>query len=182
MTETEKSQDLGRAKNAVQEFLRRLLLVPKIYFDAEWNGVHMDILAVDRAGVGDVHAVRLVPLTDDPNEDWRYLVTLAAISANEESKPMKKLPLIGLPMQFRYVALVCFSPRIDRFDPAPGLARSMLAENGIGRIGILTVDMSGDEPSVQVVLKAERFPTTKEIVDLTDHLVAEHTANWEVRE
>jgi hypothetical protein len=80
------------------------------------------------------------------------------------------------------VALVSFSPGIDRFVPTSELARRMLAEDGIGRIGILTVDMSRDEPSVQVVLKAERFPTTQEIIDLSDRLVAERTASWEIRE
>lgn len=176
-------QDLGRAKNAVQEFLRSKLLVPKIYFDAQWNGASVDVLAIDRAGVGDVHAVRLVPpVAGDTETDWKFLVIHAAIRANQEREPLMDPPLMELPMQFRYVALVSFSPGIDRFSPTAELARRMLSNDGVGRIGILTVDMSGDEPLVRSVLKPERFRSSKEILDLADRYVAEHTANWEIRE
>ncbi len=182
MTEEQIRQDLGRAKNAVQEFLRNRLLVPKIYLDAEWNGERVDVLAIDRAGVGDVHVVRLVSVTGEEQEDWQYLVIKAAILANEEGQPLKNLPLIDLPMQFRYVALVSFTPGLKRFDPTPELARRMLKDDGVGRIGILTVDMSADEPSVQIVLKPERFRSSKEITEFADRYIAEHTPNWEIRE
>jgi len=52
-------QQIGRAKNAIMFFLERNLIVPKIYVDADWGGHHVDILAIDRDGVGDVHAVLL---------------------------------------------------------------------------------------------------------------------------
>lgn len=187
MVEQEMKQDLGRAKNAVQEFLRSKLLVPKIYLDADWNGVPMDVLAIDRAGVGDVHAVKLVAVTTDRQEDRPFVVTKATILANDESALLKALPQVASwfrdqPMQFRYVALASFSPGLDRFEPTPGLVRRMLADDGVGRIGILLVDLSSEEPRVQAVLKPERFRSSKEIIDLADRFVAENTANWEIRE
>src|SRR5277367_627943 len=62
MTQAQVRQELGRAKNALQDFLIRKLVVPKVYLDAEWSGTQVDVLAIDRAGVGDVHAVRMFPL------------------------------------------------------------------------------------------------------------------------
>jgi len=35
---------------------------------------------------------------------------------------------------------------------------------------------------VRVIVKPERFPSSKEIVDPADRFVVEHTANWEARE
>ena len=56
-------RQLGRAKNAVLSFLERGLSVPKIYIDTTWAGRHVDVLAIGRDGVGDVHAVLLFPNT-----------------------------------------------------------------------------------------------------------------------
>jgi hypothetical protein len=38
------------------------------------------------------------------------------------------------------------------------------------------------DPPVEVKLKAERFRSSKEIVELADRYVAEHAANWEIRD
>ena len=50
----------GRAKNAVQDYLVHKLLYPKVYLDTDLDGWKLDVLAIDRVGVGDVHGVRLV--------------------------------------------------------------------------------------------------------------------------
>ncbi len=176
MTEIQEQQ-LGRAMNAVQDFLVHKLLFPKVYLDADWDGKKVDVLAIDRAGVGDVHAVRVVPVELDGEPDWQYLVTKAAILVNEEAEL-----LCTLPAQFRYVALIGFSSGLERFYPSAELTRRLLAKDGVGRIGILHVDLTEDDPSVRAILKAERFRSSKEIVDLADHYVAEHIANWEFRE
>jgi hypothetical protein len=177
MIQEQTQQELGRAKNALQDYLVRKLLIPKIYLDADLNGTQLDLLAIDRAGVGDVHAVQVVPVEPDGQGDWQFLVTKAAILVNEHSKL-----LCSLPTQYRYVALVGFTPGMERFVPSSELMRRLLAEDGVGRIGILSVDLSEDDPSVRVVLKAERFRSSKEIVELADRYVADHTANWEFRE
>jgi len=44
------------------------------------------------------------------------------------------------------------------------------------------VDVTEENPEVRVLLKAERFRSSKELVELSDRFVAEHTANWEFRE
>lgn len=170
-------QQLGRAMNAVQEFLVHKLLFPKVYLDADWNGNKVDVLAIDRAGVGDVHTVHIAPVEADGQPDWQFLVTKAAILLNESVELLSSLLA-----QYRYIALISFSSGLERFYPTAELSRRLLAKDGVGRIGILHVDLTEDDPSVRVILKAERFRSSKEIVELADRFVAEHTANWEFRE
>jgi hypothetical protein len=177
MTEVQELQKRGRAMNAVQEFLVHKLLFPKVYLDADWNGSKVDVLAIDRTGVGDVHAVRLVPVELDGEPEWQYLVIRAASLVNEQIEVLGSLLA-----QFRYIALIGLSRGMELFHPNPELSRKMLAQDGVGRIGILHVDLTEDDPSVRVILKAERFRSSKEIVELSDRFVAEHTANWEFRE
>jgi hypothetical protein len=59
-----------------------------------------------------------------------------------------------------------------------------LAPDGIGRVGILYVDLSEDEArfQVRVLLKAERRRSSKEIFEIADQFMATHTPNWENRE
>jgi hypothetical protein len=177
MIEVQDQQQLGRAMNAVQEFLVHKLLFPKVYLDADWNGNKVDVLAIDRGGVGDVHAVHLVPVEPVGEPDWQYLVTKAAILVNDQVELLSLMQA-----QFRYIALIGFSSGLERFYPNAELSRRMLAKDGVGRIGILHVDLTEDDPSVRVILKAERFRSSKEIVELADRFVGEHTANWEFRE
>jgi len=168
-----KKQDLGRAKNALQDYLIHKLLIPKIYMDANWNGMPVDVLAIDRAGVGDVHAVRMVPLEPGIGISAAFI-----LFATPSQSPIEEFR--SLPSHYRYVAVVGSDQDSYEFNPA--VVWNSLAEDGVGRIGILYVDLSEDEPSVRVILKAERFRSSKEIVELADHYVAEHTANWEIRE
>src|SRR5271165_270487 len=57
-------QQRGRAVNAVAEVLRKKLLVPNIYLEPHSHPLAVDVLAVDRAGAGDLHAV-LIKLAND---------------------------------------------------------------------------------------------------------------------
>lgn len=178
MTETQTQQELGRAKNALQDYLIRKLVVPKVYLDADWDGTQVDVLAIDRAGVGDVHAVRIAPVKfDEGPANWQEHVTLAAMTVNELSHGL--LSLLG---HFRYIALFNESSDLRRFQPPEPLVQRLTATDGVGRIGILVVDFADDQASVRNILKAERFRSSKEIVELSDRYVAEHPANWEIRE
>jgi hypothetical protein len=58
------------------------------------------------------------------------------------------------------------------------------AKDGVGRMGILYLDLCEDDPKFQVraILRAERFRNTKELVEMADQFVASHTPNWELRE
>jgi hypothetical protein len=67
-----------------------------------------------------------------------------------------------------------------RFSAA--LNSKIFAEDGVGRIGTLYVDVSGEDARVDEIIKPERFRSSKEILDLTDEYVASHTANMEYRD
>src|SRR5208283_3077906 len=171
MNEIEELQQRGRAMNAVQEFLVRKLLFPKVYLDADWNGNKVDVLAIVRAGVGDVHAVKLVPWVQGQADDipgW-YLSMERSVQ-----EPMREFSMF--PSHFRYLMIVCTEPNRNPWIPGPATRTTSLAPDGVGRIGILYLDVTEGDPSVQILLKAERFRSSKELVELADRFVAEHTA------
>jgi hypothetical protein len=166
----------GRAKNAVQDYLIHKLLYPKVYLDADLDGWKLDLLAVDRVGSGDVHGVRLVLWEPGHLDNHGYSAHLEkAVSAAVRD-------FVGFPGHFRYLSVVCTEPKKQQWIPSPGIKDQALAPDGVGRVGILYLDITEEEPSVKVLLKAERFRSSKELVELADRFVAEHTANWEFRE
>jgi hypothetical protein len=167
---------LGRAKNAVQSFLIRKLLIPKVYLDANWDGWNLDVLAIDRAGVGDVHGVRLVRWEAGRGDEHGYSAFLekAVSTAIQEFR--------DFPGHFRYLAIVCTEANKRQWIPSREIANQSLAADGVGRVGLLYANVAEEDPAVEVLLKAERFRSSKEIIELADQYVAEHTANWEVRE
>ena len=161
MPEVQSRQDIGRAKNAVQDFLIRKLLYPKVYLDADWNGTHV---------------VRLVPweLGHRDNHGWSAFL--------ERRVPEVMQEFAAFPAQFRYVAVVCTEPNKQRWIPGkPSLSQS-LAPDGVGRIGILFVDVTEQDPRVDLLLKPERFRSSSQITDIADQYMAANQANWEVRE
>jgi len=165
---------LGRAKNAVQDYLIHKLLFPNVYLDAEFNGKKVDVLAIDREGTGDVHAVYIVYQGTDIES------ALESIVANIVTPP----PPARILPHFLYAAVVNNVPSASKYVPSDQIVQKSFAEDGVGRMGILNVDLCEDDPKfqVRVILKAERFRSSKEIVELADRFVAEHTANWEVRD
>jgi hypothetical protein len=179
MTLLQTQQDLGRAKNVLQDFLVRKLLIPKVYLDARLNGEQVDVLAIDRSGVGDVHAVRVFSL-DSGAESGASIRAAFILLASPSLSPVEGFK--SVPSHFRYIALVGDDPNARKINFANEIMPPLYAEDGVGRVGILYVNPSEYDPSVQIVTKAERFRSSKEIVDLADQYVAEHTANWEVRD
>jgi hypothetical protein len=166
----------GRAKNALQEHLIHKLLFPKVFFDADWDGEKLDILAVDRAGVGDVHGVRLVLWPSDLHDDHGYSAYL------EKAVAAAVTEFVGFRGHFRYIAVICTVPDKQQWIPSKGLKNQCLAADGVGRLGMFYVDVSEEDAEVKVLLKAERFRSSKEIVELSDRFVAQNIANWEYRE
>jgi hypothetical protein len=161
---------LGRGKNAVQDFLSHKLLFPKIYFDTVFNGVDVDVLAIDRNGTGDVHAVYKVYQGTDPEG------ALAAVASNIGTSSANIVP------HFIYAAVVNDGPGTRKFVLPEQIIQRSFAEDGVGRMGILYVDLTEDEPHVAVIQKPERFRSSKQIIELADQFVASHTPNWEIRE
>jgi|SRR5271154_3549097 len=177
MTNLSERQQLGRAQNAISAYLTRKLVLPKIYLDAAWNQQAIDLLAIDRSGVGDVHAVRMIRRepTPESGKEGESIQTMTA--AGECIEQMH-----ALPSQYRYIAVVSDLSYglTHRFSAA--FNSKIFAEDGVGRIGILFVDVSGDDTRVDEILKPERFRSSKQILDLTDEYVATHTANMEYRD
>ena len=166
----------GRAKNAVQDYLVHKLLYPKVYLDADLDGWKLDILAIDRTGVGDVHGVRLVLWEPGhlDNRGYSHRLEKAVLEAVQE--------FVGFPGHFRYLSVVCTETEKQQWIPSKAVKDQSLAADGVGRVGILYLDITEEEPSVKVLLKAERFRSSKEIIELADRFVAENTANKEFRE
>jgi hypothetical protein len=171
MAATQVTLSKGRAQNLLQEYFIRKLLFPKVYLDVEFMGVHVDVLAVDRSGTGDVHEARIVYLGKDPENAVELVI------ANVRSTP----PAKGMP-HFVYAVVVSDGLEGGRFVPSEHTLQYSFADDGVGRVGILFVDLAGNDPSPKIVVKAERFRSSKEIVALTDKFVAEHTPNWEARD
>ena len=178
MPELDIQQNLGRAKNAIQEYLIRKLLYPKVYLDADWNGNHVDVLAIDRTGVGDIHSVRIVPvLFEHGPTNWNHYMTKAGHVDRERCDE-----LMGLPGHFRYAALFNVAAHLRRFEPTAALIQKITATDGVGRLGILVVDFADEQPSVRTALNPERFRSSKDIFEIADRYMSEHSANWEMRE
>lgn len=166
----------GRAMNAIQDFLVRKLLYPKVYLDADLNGFRVDVLGVDRAGAGDVHGVRLVFWEPGHRDNHGYSAYLEkAVSAAVSD-------FVGFSGHFRYLAVVCTEQDKQQWIPSKGVKNQALAADGVGRLGLLYVDVTEENAEAVVLLKAERYRSSKEIVESADRFVAEHTANWEFRE
>jgi hypothetical protein len=170
-------QQLGRAKNAVLEFLENRITVPKIYLDAIWDGQPVDVLAIDREGAGDVHAVlmyisRYFPDTMGPN------------IVDEQRRTVERIEsLKSLAAQYKYIAAIEIDgdTRGSRQHAIsePLLARSF-ATDGVGRIGFLQVHLpSRGEPRVTVDIKPERFRA--KIAKLANEYIEHHSPDWELR-
>ena len=179
MIEAEVQQEIGRAKNAVQEYLIRKLLLPKIYLDAEWNGSAVSLLAVDRGGSGDIHVANITstrPHFVEPPLGHE----LTMVSDDPLDQPLGALR--NVPGHYRYLVVLVPGSRQKEYYAASKLQKATIAEDGVGRVGILFADLSTDTPVVKPIVKPERFRSSKEIMELADQYVAQHTANWEVRE
>lgn len=160
---------IGRAKNALLSFFEQRLSVPKIYLDADWQGETVDILAIDRAGVGDV-SIAILRETSPSSDDvlvqklhslpahFKYLVTITQTASDWEIAERSHV-----------------WETLSRFPP-------LFAPDGVGRIGYILVDFKGERASISVPISPERFRSKQNIYDLADAFAASHKADFEVRE
>ncbi len=138
----------GRAINAVADLLRKQLSVPNIYLEPKIASIpQTDVLAVDRAGSGDLYAVEIKTIST-----FRTRSQLRSV--------LEQIKL--LPFHYKYLALPEFLANLDgplKFADYPEL----FDESGIGRVGILSfdstiLDSSGSAASaVKIVIRPERF-------------------------
>jgi hypothetical protein len=164
---------MGRAKNAVLAHFENQLSIPKIYIDAEWDGHHVDVLAINRDGVGDVHAVLLF--------SYLYFESGSPDVSHEFDMERKLLEeLTGIPAQFKYIGIIDGKGRRSGFEPITSIKEETFAPDGVGRVGFLLINLPEDaEPQILTVIKPERFRA--KIAKLADEYVQQHEADWEIR-
>jgi hypothetical protein len=158
----------GRAANAVAELLMRKLLVPKIYLEPGNFGI--DVLAVDRAGSGDIHGVRIVQLHAPPAPPLRILRELYEIVL-EHSLTLTK----SSGFHFKYIAVR--PPFVDFLSK-----KNLFAENGIGRVGIIEIiESPSAPPEARIAVLAERFRVAPSEIKRFDEFQRKTPADMEFR-
>jgi hypothetical protein len=180
----------GRAINAVAELLRQTLSVPNIYLEPPPSLISADVLAVDRGGAGDLHAVEIKIASDlNPLEGQsRKLVDYQQLNARQSawypqySQKLRGIhrQLMAMPAHYRYLAIP-----VESFH----LAFSELAhfglfpEDGIGRLGIITITDKGDEaPFAAMSAVPERFRVEPaKLRNIETKLLAKSRPDIEVR-
>jgi hypothetical protein len=175
MMTTNVQQQLGRAKNALLSFLEHRLYIPKIYLDADWGGHRLDVLAIDRDGSGDVHAVLLFPLECGGD-----------VQQSGEDRLERETELVAafadIQAQSKYIAcaLITTEPADHATSRVYKSVDDLLAPDGIGRIGLITVErFERPEPTVTLDVRPERFRA--KVAKLADSYVTKHEADWEIR-
>jgi len=146
----------GRVKNAVARLLSQRLIVPKIYFDAHWptRATHVDVLAVDRSGAGEIHVVQVV--------------------ANGHPLPAALRNLMRIPAHYKYLA---------GFGSALGPDKRFYAPDGLGRIGTISLlrRNPGDMLEGEVLVEPERFRVPSNLYQEIDRYVEKHAPDIAIR-
>lgn len=150
-------QQHSRVKNAVANFLFGELIVPKIFFDAPWppRKRRVDILAVDRAGAGEIRVAEVKVGSKDLAEAVRSMA--------------------GIPAHFKYLA-VFGNPSFYPSD------KSLYAPDGMGRVGVIQVrENRADELRAEFIVRPERFRLDPSFFKQIDKFTAAHSADMEIR-
>lgn len=180
----------GRAINAVAELLRRKLSVPNIYLEPLPSLIAADVLAVDRGGSGDLHAVEIKLARDlNPFEGQRKKPSNPKeqneLNAAFYPKYRQKLhgihrQVMSMPAHYRYLALPA-----ESFDLAFGELGhfGLFPEDGIGRLGVIAIREKGEEPpTAEIVVVPERFRVDPaKLKAIESRLLAKSRPDIEVR-
>jgi hypothetical protein len=151
-------QHEGRAINAVADLLRRTLRVPNIYLEPPSSVIAADVLAVDSGGAGDLHAVE-IKMVGEPWPAPRKWPSGSSGPARPD--PVVSLlkaihhQLMHMAAHYRYLAVSA-----EKLEfVAEGLAHlGLFSEDGIGRLGVITIKGTGDEPVTgEIAIAPERF-------------------------
>ncbi len=148
-----------RARGAVSDWLERYLIVPNVYFNARWTSSRqVDVLAIDRAGSGDVHVIEI-----KTSSELRSL----RLGINQ---------LLEMPANYRWLALLA-APQ-ERL-PVPRLAL-LNRKDEMGRIGLLAVRQdSEDRLAASIEVPAERFAGS--YYDRADRFTKKHKPDLQTR-
>lgn len=156
----------GRGKNAVAQLLSQKLIVPKIFFDARWPSrtTQVDVLAVDRSGAGDVHAVEI------------------KVSKHQLATTLRNL--IRLPAQYKYLAYFSLSDEQETlFTPDSERDGRLYARDGLGRIGTICLYQGepGEALIAELMIEPERFQVPPTLYEDIDRYLDKHTPDIAVR-
>lgn len=153
----------GRSTNAVAELFRSKLSVPSIYFNPKLANPRIDLLAVDRAGSGDLHGVEI----KIPNNFISSLPNLRAYITQ----------LKEWPAHFRYLALPK-TPAVENMLPK----LQLFSSDGFGRIGILLVtEPASGLPQVELAIQPERYRVPASAMGKVDRFLANARPDIETR-
>lgn len=163
----------GRMANVMADLLRKQLYVPNVFLNPKISGVpQVDVLAVDRAGSGDLHAVEIKIVFIFPTRS--QLRTLL--------KPLK-----ALPFHYKYLALPGFSTDLSDSKKFADYSE-LFDESGIGRVGIISFDhnilqesSAIDADSVALTVRPERFRVRGEKLAAIEKFLAKAKPDMEVR-
>ena len=161
-------QRQGRAANAVAELLMRKLLVPKIYLEP--GNFSIDVLAVDRAGSGDIHGVRIDQQHAPPAPLGRVQKGLYEIVFEHSLTLTKRSGF-----HFKYIAVK--RPFVDFLSK-----KNLFAEDGIGRVGIIEIiESPSAPPEARITVPAERFRVALAEIKRFDEFQKKTPADMEIR-
>jgi len=149
-------QQRGRAVNVVAEVLRKKLLVPNIYLEPRSPSLAVDVLAVDRAGAGDLHAVRIKLEAEIVRKHASAALDSRRWMRLDAKMMMKTMnqQLMRMAAHYRYLAIP--GDIWDALKEGPEV--SSYSSDGIGRIGIISITDQGEgPPSAEIVITPERF-------------------------
>jgi hypothetical protein len=150
-------QQRSRVKNAVARFLFGALIVPKIFFDARWPSKkgEVDVLAVDRAGAGEIHIAGIKVGSGSFSEEIRGITTI--------------------PAHFKYLALFDNGSYVPTDDV-------LYAPDGMGRIGVIQVrENRSNDLNADFLIRPERFRLDSSYFKQIDKFTAAHSADIEIR-
>lgn len=180
----------GRAINAVAELLRRTLSVPNIYLEPPSSLIAADVLAVDRGGAGDLHAVQIkLEPNLNPSENGPKKPSspkeLTALKDAWHAKFDQKIQgihrqLMAMSAHYRYLAIPVESLPLALGALGP---LGLFPQDGIGRLGIIAIkDMGEQSPKAEIEIAPERFrmDSTK-LKAIENRLLAKSRPDIEVR-
>jgi hypothetical protein len=177
----------GRAINAVADLLRRKLAVPHIFLKPTARLLHPDVLAVDRAGSGDLHAVE-IRLDTTPEVGLKKSLSEAEFTnLHKDWYPVHVTgmvqkfhrQLMATQANYRYLAIR---------EETKELLVNALADlglyspDGIGRLGVIAIRERGEElPEAEIVVAPERFRVEPQKMVAIEKFLAKAKPDMEVR-
>ncbi len=156
----------GRGKNAIAALFSKTLIVPKIFFDANWPTREslVDVLAVDRSGAGDVHVVEII------------------LDARQIPGATRELSRVRA--QYKYLAYFSLSDEDEPvFDPEADPDQRLYAPDGLGRIGTICLYQGdpGNALQADVMVQPERFRVPHNFNEQIDRYLEKHVPDVTIR-